>query len=141
MDWLSEGLSEINYWHVLISGVVAMVVGYIWYSDWLFGKRWRKETGIKMDKVTADEMQRSMLQGFVVTLVMVSFLYGVILASGTTEVWDAAWLAALLGLGFSATAIFMNNTYQKKSPVLSLIDSGYQIAALMAAALTIMWLI
>jgi hypothetical protein len=33
---------EINYWAILVSAVVSMIVGFLWYGP-LFGKIWKRE--------------------------------------------------------------------------------------------------
>ena len=44
---------EINYLAVLVSGILAMVVGSIWYGP-LFGKIWMKEEGYTEEDLTKD---------------------------------------------------------------------------------------
>lgn len=55
---------EINYWAVLVAGVVSMAIGSLWYGP-LFGKRFMKEMG--MDMWTPEkqaEMKKCMPKAF-----------------------------------------------------------------------------
>jgi hypothetical protein len=35
---------NINYWAVLVCGVLSMVIGFVWYGP-LFGKKWMEIVG------------------------------------------------------------------------------------------------
>lgn len=64
----------INYWAVLVSGVVSMVIGSIWYGP-LFGKKFIKESGMESWSAEKREaMKKSMymtyLWQFIASLVM-----------------------------------------------------------------------
>ncbi len=48
----------INYWAVLVCGIVAMVLGFIWYGP-IFGKLWMKLNGVDaMNAEQCKEMQK-----------------------------------------------------------------------------------
>ncbi len=42
---------EVNYISVLLAGVVAMVVGFLWYSPMVLGKPWMKERGFTKESL------------------------------------------------------------------------------------------
>jgi len=46
-----------------------------------------------------------------------------------------------LWLGFSGTAIFVNNTYQQKPILLTVVDSGYQLVGILAMSSILYYLI
>lgn len=49
----------INYWAVLVCGIVSMVLGGVWYGP-LFGKKWAKVVGANIQDVEArKKMQKS----------------------------------------------------------------------------------
>lgn len=64
---------EINYWAILACTVIAMIIGFIWYTP-IFGKTWMKLNGVdgndkeKM-KEGMKEMPRLMIIQFVLTFV------------------------------------------------------------------------
>jgi len=136
LDWLTKGLNDINYWLVLLAGVVAMAIGYIWYHDKVFGEMWRKEVGLTKEQASSGGgMGPMMTQALVLALISQSVLYGILLASGTVGVSDSVALAVVLGFGFSFTTIGLNNLFARKSLTLSAIDTGYQISTLVAGAI------
>jgi len=128
MDWLTEGLNDLNYWLVLLAGFITVVVGYIWYSEKFFGELWRKENGLSKAEVdTSTGMGPMLVQTLVLALIGQSVLFAVLLASGTTAMSDAVTLAIVLGFAFNFTTVAVNNLYAKRSMTLSAIDGGYQI--------------
>ena len=51
---------DVNLLAVLVCGVAAMAVGFLWYSPLLFAKPWVKEMGYDMnDKAKTDEMRKT----------------------------------------------------------------------------------
>lgn len=48
---------EVNYLAILACGVVAVVIGFVWFGP-LFGKQWMKLAGV--DKATPEEMAEGM---------------------------------------------------------------------------------
>jgi hypothetical protein len=61
---------------VIISAVVGFLIGWVWHSDALFGKMWRKEMGVtdaqvqKAKKQGMKMMTRPMIVTFVTLIVM-----------------------------------------------------------------------
>ena len=51
-------LPSVNWLAVIGAAVASMVVGYLWYSDYLFGKMWRKSSGMKA--MSPKEMKAAM---------------------------------------------------------------------------------
>jgi len=65
---------EINYIAVLGASVVAMVIGGLWYSPLLFGKKWMELNGLTVADYEVNksaknkEMMRAMISQFFLTL-------------------------------------------------------------------------
>lgn len=56
---------EINYWAILVSGVVAMVIGSIWYGP-LFGKKFMDAMGMnEWSPEKQAEMKKGMVKSYV----------------------------------------------------------------------------
>lgn len=52
-------MPEINYWAVLVAGVVSMIIGGLWYGP-LFGKMWMKGQGLDPnDKERMEKMKKA----------------------------------------------------------------------------------
>ena len=95
----------INYWAVLVSAILSMVIGSIWHGPLLFGKKFMQLMG--MDKWTPEEqekMKKSMVRTYIVqfvsSLVMFFVLAWYISTSVHTGVYGGMANAFGLWLGF-----------------------------------------
>lgn len=61
----------INYWAVLVSGIVATVIGGLWYGP-LFGKAWMRLAGLSMEGMKSMAMKpwQAMIGGLIVSVLM-----------------------------------------------------------------------
>ena len=125
----------------IIAAVVSMAIGFAWYSDALFGKKWRREMG--MGENTVEEMKSSsmtgvMIGGFITELVMAVILSFMIQVAGVFSVGQAMTLAFWIWLGFVATIQFGSILWEKKSFTLYSINSLYRLVALLVMAIILM---
>ena len=118
----------VNLISVVIASVADMAVGFAWYSDVAFGKRWKKLTDVKMDGAG---MGKTFGITFLVTLISAYVLsifmhyagaYGLILGA-KTGLW--AWL------GFVMPVQLSTHLFTKKPFELFLVDSGHHLVALL----------
>ena len=63
---------QVNLAAIAIASVAAMGVGFLWYSNALFGKEWMKLVGISKSDVKKDEMPK---------------LYGIMFAGAIIEAY------------------------------------------------------
>jgi hypothetical protein len=116
---------EINYSAIIASTIVYMIIGFIWYSKWVFGKIWMKLN--KEPKKTRMFLAHfgSIVSAFVISFVMSyfirhlhvhNFFYGAL-------VGFSAWL------GFVLTTNLAGALYAAKPVKLFLIDAGYFLIA------------
>jgi Protein of unknown function (DUF1761) len=129
---------HVNLWAVLGAGVATMVIGFLWYSPFLFGKPWMLAMGYDPeDKSKIAEMQKSAgpLYGisFVASLLS-AFVLGKIIFGMTIstpaygmKVGFAVWL------GFVATVQLTDTLFGKRPLKLFLINTGYQLVGYLAA--------
>jgi hypothetical protein len=127
----------VNLWAVLASAVATMVIGFLWYSPFLFAKPWMLAMGYDpADKAKAAEMQKSAgpKYGLAFLASMLSaFLLGKIifhLAISTAlygmKVGFAVWLA------FVMTVQLTDKLFTNRPIKLFLINTGYQLACYLA---------
>jgi len=124
----------INYLAVLVCGVLAMVVGAIWYGP-LFGKIWMRVVGVSPE----DKEARARMQKGVVPLYLIQFLLTLfqlmILAfyiyqwSDASGLETALWLWAAFIVPTIAGTAMWNNDSAKISWARFLIQSGYQLVS------------
>ncbi len=96
--------ASVNYWAVLASAVVSMVIGSIWYGP-LFGKKFMAAMG--MDNWTPEQkmaMRKKMWVSyagqFISSLVMFYVLAGIIVGFGKTTLVGGMMSAFIMWLGF-----------------------------------------
>ena len=122
---------SINYPAVLISAVLMMVLGALWYGP-LFAKPWMAAMGKSMEEVPA--MGGNMAQTYGITFIgalLESFILGVLIAStGTDTLMGGIMLSVLVWLGFVATTGLNGVTFEGRPPALYFINNGYHLVAL-----------
>lgn len=124
---------EINYLAVLVSGIIAMVLGYLWYSPMLLGNQWMKLVGLTKEKIEEQKSQMPKTYGimFIASLVMAyvlsHFIYfaGGVTASAGVVGGFWAWL------GFVATTMLSGSLFSNKPFKLFAIESGYYLVVLL----------
>ncbi len=95
----------VNYLAVLVSGIIGMIIGSLWYGP-LFGKTWVKLSNIsskQMKKMKKKGVGKSYFLGFISALVMFYFLALFVEYLGANTFGQGAWLGFLLWLGFFVT--------------------------------------
>lgn len=125
-------LASVNYFAILVCGVVAIGLGSLWYSPFLFGKLWLQET----DHSEEDLKRRSSslrIYGltFIGHLVMAYVLARVMNYTNATTVIEGMRIAFLCWLGFTAASMLINAVYEKKSIRLVAVDGGYHLIVLL----------
>jgi hypothetical protein len=122
----------INCWAVLACGVVAMVIGSLWYGP-LFGKKWMQITGSDCDDAEKrKEMQKAAMPLYAVQFVLV-LLQVYVLAryikgwSDVSGVENALWVwVAFVMPTVAGSAMWTNNTSKMKWATFFL-QAGYQL--------------
>ncbi len=120
-----------NYLIIVVAGVLAMVVGTIWYGPF-FGKKWMEITGATaLDIEARKEMQKKAMPlygiQFVLTLLQVYVLTNLITWTGGNGIGVAVWM----WLGFvmptiAGSAMWNNDSTQVKWARFG-IQTGYQL--------------
>jgi hypothetical protein len=130
-------LMRVNLWAVLASAVATMVIGFLWYSPFLFAKPWMLAMGYDpADKAKIAEMQKSAGPKYGIaflTSLLAAFLLGKLiyhLAISTPlygmKVGFAVWLA------FVMTVQLTDKLFTNRPLKLFLINTGYQLACYLA---------
>ena len=97
-------MMPVNFWAVLVSAIVSMVIGGLWYGP-VFGKMFMQEMGMdKWSKEKQDAMKKSMglsyLAQFIASLVMFYVLAGVIGGFNHMTISGGMMTAAIMWIGF-----------------------------------------
>jgi len=131
---------------VLVAAVATMVIGFIWYSPFVFARPWMRAMGYDPeDKAKLAEMQkgagRMYAASFVASLVS-AFVLGKFIEITTVstapygmKVGFAIWL------GFVTTVQFTAFLFERKPFRLYAINTGYQLVCYLAmGAILAVWL-
>jgi hypothetical protein len=125
---------EINYLAVLVSGILAMVVGSLWYGP-LFGNIWMKEEGFTEEDLTKDfNPAKTYGLTFIAALVVVYVLARVLGYIGAEGVVEGLRTAFLCWLGFIAATKMTNYLFERKTLKLFLINAFYHLVNLVIAS-------
>jgi hypothetical protein len=127
----------VNLWSVLAAAVATMIVGFLWYSPFLFAKPWTLAMGYDPnDKAKMEEMRRGAgkLYGitFVASLISAFVLAKIIDVTTVSAILYGMKIGFAVWLGF-VTTVQLTSTLFKRRPIkLYLIDTGYQLVCYLA---------
>lgn len=130
----------INYFAVLISAALFMIVGMLWYGP-LFGKPWMAALGLSKEQI---QKQGGAMKGIVLSLIA-ALLCSYVLAhiidyAGATTAWTGMQTGFWVWLGFMAFQILSNGVYENRAMKVSALYISYQLLVLLVAgALLATW--
>ncbi len=136
-------LQGINFVAVVVTAVITMVIGGLWYSV-IFGKQWMALAGIKMTEKDKAEMKKkagpAYLMGFVVALVSSFVLALVITLANAVTILDGVLVGVLVWFGFVATVHIGSVLWERKSWKLFFINTMYSLVTLViSGAILAVW--
>jgi hypothetical protein len=112
-----------------LAGLAAWLFGAAWYTT--LGKHWQRALGQNPDDCKGKKMPITPL---VVCLLaewlMAATMYQVLTNLGVSGWQDGAIAGATLGVGFLLTTTVVNNAFQQKSKMLTVIDGAHWVLVL-----------
>lgn len=131
---------QVNYWAVLVVGIVMFLLGGLWYSPVLFAKRW---TAL-VDRPEEDLKRASSPVNFVFVFLaelVTAFVLAVIVGwAGAATAGDGALVGFLCWLGLAGATSFMTYTLSARPTSLWAIDSGYTLVTfLIGGVILALW--
>lgn len=124
-----------NWLAIIIAAIANMVIGFLWYGTWAFGKSWITLSGRQM----GEGMQPGPLYALtiVAALVQAIAMSWFVAETGATSGAAGALVGLFAGLGFVATAMFAEVLFAGRHPRLFAITAGYSILALVVQGMII----
>lgn len=127
----------VNYLAILVSAIAVMAIGATWYHKVVFGSKWLMLVGLRANTPEEKEVMNkkamtAMVFGFGASLVMAFVTANVLRWLNVNQLTQALQVGFYIWLGFVATVVIMNVMYQQKKLVLFFIDSGFQLASILA---------
>jgi len=117
---------SVDWWAILLAGVINMVLGTIWYSKPLFGTAWMKLMDIKEMKPNP----ATLLLMFIVALAIAYIMTYFVVWSGATSFWGGVEAGLLASLTFVALVGASSALASGTDWKLWGINSGYWVIAL-----------
>ncbi len=130
-------LPEVNIWAIIVSAILCMAIGTLWYSPLLFGKLWLSLTGNKEPDMK--DAPKIYLGAFINSLVMSFILATLIYWIGANTWRDGALVGFLVWLGFNATAHFSGVLWEKKPIKLCLLHTANMLITLLVIGALLAW--
>jgi hypothetical protein len=127
-------LDQTNYLAIFVSALVYFAIGALWYSPLLFQKPWMANVG------RTDEQLRSgskiVFLYTLIALIVICFVTSFFVwATQTGNCIPAIKLGLFISLGYTTTAIAINNWYGQRSAKLTMIDAGYHVVGIVLATI------
>lgn len=136
-------LTDVNFLAVVVAAAASMVLGMVWYSPSVFGKKWMHLSGLSMEKMT--EMKKKGMPGAYTMAFVGSFVIAWAIAylvgrMGIGDATGAVKLGLFLGVGFSATLRLGSMLWEGKPKGLWALNTAYDIVNFIVIALiTALW--
>ena len=129
---------SVNYVAILVSAVLAMVVGAVWYGP-LFGKMWMKLSGMKMEDAKKTDMSKAYGLTFVGWLLVAFVLAHFVQYTDSMTFADGAMTAFWAWLGFALPTAIGTTVFEGKPMQLLLLNKCHDLTAmlLMGGILTV----
>jgi len=112
---------------IVLASVAGFVLGGFWYSPLLFGHVWARESGTPE---THNPDPKAQIRFFVILLVLLALVASVFeqalrwrVAGGATEGLTVGGVGGVL----AAAVVGMDTLFERKRPVLFLINAGYYL--------------
>ena len=123
-------LKRLNYLAVVVAAVVAMAIGYFWYSPGMFGGEWMALAGFTEPPEAS--MAQAYALGFVNALVK-ALILALLIDWVKGESWRCGVLVGLTcWIGFAATVRADNSIFGGRPLGLFWIDGGYDLVSYLA---------
>ena len=121
-------MSHINWLAVIVSSLLAFVIGYFWSGPFMFGPKWQKENKLTDDQLRNGNMAQLYGTAFFLILFFCIILNLNLITTDKSGMADGIKHGFLISVGFICTSLGVTYIFSKRSIQLFLIDAGYFIS-------------
>jgi hypothetical protein len=120
-------LSEVNELAILVSALLALALGSIWYSPLVFGKYWQRAASLTDADLefTRPALARSLVIGFLSNVVVLYVIAAFLRLAEQSDMSNGMLATLLVGLFGSSVASMV--VWEKKKFIYFLIHVGYGV--------------
>ncbi len=121
----------------LASAIGAFLLGALWYSPFLFGNLWIKESGITAQKMASNKhkgLKKLYLLNFISTTLTAYVVTYLVFNLAFFSLADALALATFIWFGLVASTSFGSVIWEGKSVKFFAINAGYHLMAMLLMA-------
>lgn len=130
--------ANLNYPAILMSAIIYVLLGMLWYSPFIFGNVWLKLSGSNLEEKTG-LLSRMFAIGFLAVIIALSLAL-MIEATGIKSFYGGAKFGLICGIGIAAVTTLITNIFEERSFLLFLINGGYHVIAIThTAAFIAVW--
>ncbi|HEY8594417.1 MAG TPA: DUF1761 domain-containing protein [Devosiaceae bacterium] len=116
---MGEITANVNWLAVIVGAVLAFVLGAVWYSPMLFGKKWAEGVGVELG--SASTMPVGAMVSQAIGLLLVSWVVGVTAAN------NALFTFVLVFVAFACMS-YSGGLFTRKPAYANNTDTGYLLA-------------
>ncbi len=130
----------VNYLPIVVSTVIAFIIGWLWYSPLFFGNMWMKLAKISPKGDKPKGMAKVILINLVSTFVLFYVLAHVVIYANASKLFDGMFIGFMCWLGFIATTSLGMVLWEGKSWKLYALNIGYYfVTFLIGSAILTVW--
>ena len=118
-----------NWLAIIIAAIANMIIGFLWYGTWAFGKSWMTLSGRTMGEgfpAGPGPLYAMTAAAAIVQAITMSWF---VIQTGANSGAAGAIIGLYVGLGFVATAMFAEVLFAGRHPRLFAITAGYSVVA------------
>jgi hypothetical protein len=123
---------DINYLAVLIAVILSQVIGFLWYSKFLFVEPWMRLSGRDTHEGARYSIAQALTVGVITDIVMAYVLAHVLYAFGGNTLSLGLVGGFWTWLGFVATIQLSETMFVGKPLKLFFINAGFRLVSLLA---------
>jgi hypothetical protein len=119
----------VNWLAIVIAAIANMIIGFLWYGTWAFGKSWMTLSGRTMGEgfpAGPGPLYAMTAAAAIVQAITMSWFVS---QTGANSGAAGAIIGLYVGLGFVATAMFAEVLFAGRHPRLYAITAGYSVVA------------
>lgn len=129
-----------NIWAILVSVIIFMVIGMLWYSPILFGNIWLKLVDKKADDISKEESNKAMSFSFIPAIISAVSLAYILYLAGADTILKGIIISCILSVGISGMSMINLVLFENRSIKLTLLNLGYNVVSmLLASILLVLW--